>query len=175
MKRFARLLPVLALTVLVTGTGVAAGVGLAGSQSTRPQPVTRLTGYFKVGPSAEYEGDAGGIGGVDPIRVQVPSGTYDAVVTISFDYRTSGDAPFVAGVLVRVGPGLYGKVMKGVPDDVRLRPAPRGASGTGRFLIRGLKGGVYNIEPTVNSGFTDQPNKIVARRVLVTIDLTPTG
>jgi len=152
---------------LVLGTSAAA-VALRASTPQDPQPVQSAHRYWASGPSATYGSDYGGLGVVRPLRVAVPEGSYDAVVTVSFDYRTHGPGPIRADLdLGRVAAR---------PDSHPL-PEADGAPATVRFLVEDLAGGrTYDVAPVVNS--TTRPfgeNRITTRRVLVTVDLTPAG
>jgi len=162
-----RLSVVALVATLLLGTAVAA-VALRANPPRDPQPVQSAHRYWASGPSATYGSDYGALGVVRPLRVAVPEGTYDAVVTVSFDYRTHGPGPFLADLdLPRVATR---------PDSHPL-PAADGAPATVRFLVEDLAGGrTYDFAPVVNS--TTRPfggNRITTRRVLVTVDLTPAG
>jgi hypothetical protein len=152
---------------LVAGGGVAVGAAVAGS---KPSPVTRVSTYAASGPSAQYDFDAGSIKEGVPISVAVPPGAHDAVVTVSFEYRTKGVGPFTASVYAPFDAPTF----TARPSEVRLAPAAApGTVTTARFGIRGLSGGrTYQFVFGVNSVFDDGVNNIFTRRVVTTVDLT---
>ncbi|WP_395658633.1 hypothetical protein [Nocardioides sp.] len=165
-RRPALLVLVLALVLGVAATAAGA-VALRARAPQEPQPVQSAHRAWAAGPSATYEGDSGGIGVVRPLRVAVPDGTYDAVVTVSFDYRTRGPGPYETGLdLDRAD---------AVPDSHALPGAASSTPTTVRYLLADLEGGrTYAVAPAVNSTSPAHgTNRIATRHVLVTVDLTP--
>ena len=136
----------------------------------------RSTRYWDVGPSADYDFDNGGIGTVPALRLTFPAGTYDAVVTVTLDYRTSPpDDRFNASVVVRKG-AEFGPVVHPTPAARPLRASTTRSSATLSFRLSGLNGGTeYWFSPSVNVPHRDADSKgsIAAQHVLMVVDATP--
>lgn len=138
--------------------------------------VARATRSYGVGPRADYDFDYGSIGTAQPLRLAFPGGaTYDVVVTVSFDYRTSADDRFVVGLLARRSTEFGHR--ETVRPPTRAIPAstiPTSTSAT--FLLKGLVGGRdYWFSPTVNVSHREGNRaSIVTRRVAMVVDATPT-
>ncbi|WP_182525023.1 hypothetical protein [Nocardioides dongkuii] len=172
------LLPLAVASSLVLGGAAVAGV-LPGPAPTTADPtpaaVERAHGYLREGPAATYGSDYGAIAEVDPVVVEVPdeAGRYDAVVTVSFAYRTKGPGPFAAAVAVREA-GTSGDGLTVRPGTLPLAPARRGTA-TLRFLVGGLTAGTsYDVLPSVSSTSAGRWRNVVrTTKVLVTVDLTP--
>ena len=82
----------------------AANADRTGERAATQTGIIRATRFYGVGPSARYSGDSGSIGAACPtLRLTFPAGaTYDVVVTISMDYRTSaGDRTIVSAPVRR--------------------------------------------------------------------------
>lgn len=146
------------------------------SADPTPAPVVRAHAFVKTGPGASYEGDSGGLLVIDPVVVEVPDDAtrYDAVVTVSFHYATSGPGPFKVSLGMREsGDGPRARVRPGGSQP--LRAAGRGDTTTVRYLVTGLAGGTsYDIELGANSTSPRRgSNEISTGRVLVTAELTP--
>ena len=171
MRRVALVVAAVVIALAATLTVIAAGRDEAPRSVTGPAGDTiRMTRWYPVGPSAEYGLDYGNIGVVDPVMFPLPAGTYDVVVTLSFDVRTSANDTFDVGV-------------RGDDGDVRVAPWHRAVAGTGSwdsttvaFRARGLDGGAtYAFEPWVNASFQRVGRaRITTERLLVVIDATPT-
>ena len=168
-RRLALLLAVLLLA------GAGAGAALAAGSGQHPTPVVRAHHYWRAGPSAEYDGDSGGIGGVSPFRVAVPGAadTYSAVVTVSFDYRAKGPGAFWLRLpVVEAGaqPGDHGLPSEPVRPATRRLAASPWTTATAEFVVPRLAGGTsYDLAPTVNAA--GGSNRIATRHVILTIDL----
>lgn len=170
------LAPLLALLLGLGGVVVGAGaVTRDGDRAApaSPVPVERVERFYPRGPSADYDGDAGGIGVVDPLTFTVPSGgtSYDAVVTLGLQYRTLGAGPFTVGVGIReVGEGRA----EVDPGTLVLRRSAAATSTSVLFRARGLApGATYEATPSVNSVFAGRgANLITTRKVLLLVDLT---
>ncbi len=174
-----RMRALLALTLVGLGGFVASAAVAPGDRV--PAPVEHVHRYYIEGPSADYEGDSGGIGGVRPVTWTVPEdGNRMAVVVVSFEYRTIGRGPFF--VTTGVGDpdadpgddGTGGQVAVR-PEQLELAPAPRRTTTTVRFLVPGLEAGErYEARVGVNSVFPggNGHNLIRTRKVLVTVELT---
>ena len=155
------------LAVLVLGTAAAAYALRAGPV---PQSVQREHRFWADGPTVSYGSNYGSISAVHPLFVEVPADAeaYDAVVTVSFEYRTSGRAPFTMSAGAQ-----------GVDERPGRRPLPareQWTSATMQFLLPSLEAGKrYRFSPgpsaTPASGAGE--NRIYTRRVLMTVDLTP--
>ena len=128
----------------------------------------RMTRWYREGPFAEYGLDYGSIGLAPPASLTLPSGTYDVVLTLSFDLRTSENDSFVVSV-------------RGDDGEVAVVPRERAVAGTGSadsttvaFRVRGLAGGAtYNFVPGVNAGERIGRARIATERMLLVIDATP--
>jgi hypothetical protein len=173
----------LCFAAIVIGGGVWA-VAAAGSSREDASPSTplisglqRATRSYGAGPSAEYDFDSGSIGVVTPLRLRFPSGTsYDVVVTVSLDYRTSADDRFVVGLLVRRD-SEFGHRMPVTPPQRAIAGSTVRTSSTAVFRLVGLPGGhAYWFSPTVNvSQRVGNHASIGSSRVLLVVDATPSG
>jgi len=139
------------------------------------QGLIRSTKYWGVGPSASYDFDSGNIGTVAPLRVTLPPGSADVVVTISMDYRTSLDDRFVAGLYVRRD-RRYGALVPVTPKMRAVSASAARSSATLLFELADLPGGhTYLFFPSVNVSQRDNKASIEASRVLMTVDSTPSA
>ena len=169
-----------AAMLVAGGIWAVAAAGSAGPVATRAPTQTgliRATRFYGVGPSADYDFDAGNIGTVPALRVTFPAGTtYDVVVTISLDYRTSADDRFVVSPLVRRD-REYGHVMTGLPSARAVSAATARTSTTAAFRYADLPGGrEFWFSPTVNvSHRVGNRASIGARHVLLVVEATPSG
>jgi hypothetical protein len=164
----AMLLVWLAVEVATTGTG------RAGAADTPGTEVRRATRYYDIGPSAEYDFDSGSIGVVRPLRVSFAAGTtFDVVITIAMNYRTSADDRFVVSPSVRRD-GRYGPVVDPRPQARAVAASTKPTGGTTAFLINGLRGGhTYWFFPTVNvSRRVGDHSSITSRHVVFVVDAT---
>jgi hypothetical protein len=171
----------LCAAAVVFGGGVCA-VAAAGSPRGDPSASTPLTSgivratrSYGVGPAAEYDFDSGSIGVVTPLRLSFPSGTsYDVVVTVAFDYRTSADDRFVVGISVRRG-SEFGHRISVTPPQRAIAASTVRTSSTAAFRLIGLLGGhEYWFSPTVNVSETvGNRSSIGSSRVLLIVDATP--
>jgi hypothetical protein len=139
----------------------------------------RSTRYWDVGPYAEYNFDSGGLGGVPALRLTFPAtGNYDAVVTLSFDYRTSPPHDrFYGSIGVREG-AEFGPIVRATPNERPLRASTVRSSVTLTFRLTGLTGGTeYWFGPSVNVSHRDADQKasIDTKRVLMVVDATQTA
>jgi hypothetical protein len=160
------------------------GVWVAAAGSPRGNPsastpltsgIVRATRSYGVGPAAEYDFDSGSIGVVTPLRLSFPSGTsYDVVVTVAFDYRTSADDRFVVGMSVRRD-SEFGHRMSVTPPQRAIAASTVRTSSTAAFRLIGLPGGhAYWFSPTVNVSETvGNRSSIGSSRVLLVVDATP--
>ncbi len=166
----------LSVGLLVVGALVG---GLTSSQAAEPRlavseaaPVDRAHRYYLEGPTAEYDGDAGAIGQVDPLAFEVPGeGPHVGVIEVSFEYRTEGAGPFVATLGIGDSDDHDVTVR---PERLSLAKAPDRATATVRFLAPVLDGGAtYKAYVGVNSAFpSGPPNVIRTRKVLVTVEMS---
>jgi hypothetical protein len=171
VRRSALVATGIAVLLAATLTVIAAGRDDAARTVTGPAGDTiRMTRWYRIGPSAVYGLDYGNIGVVDPTMLALPPGTYDVVVTLSFDARTSANDTFDVGV-------------RGDDGEPRITPWHRPIAGTGTwdsttvvFRAVGLAGDdTYAFEPWVNASFQRVGRaRIVTERLLVVIDATPT-
>jgi hypothetical protein len=168
------------ITVAVLAGAIVANAAVRSRTNARETgPATgliRATRYWDIGPSAYYSGDTGSIGGVRPLRLTFPAGAdYDAVVTLTLDYRTSPpDDRFIAAIGVREG-AEFGPVVHATPDQRPLRASTVRSSVTLTFRFSGLNGGTeYWFEPGVNALRTNAGNSasIEAQHVLMVVDAT---
>jgi len=167
---------VTSVALLAGGAWAVSALGADAAVVTGPSHgLTRSTKYWVVGPSASYDFDSGNIGTVTPLRVTLPPGQSDVVVTISTDYRTSPDDRFVAGLFVRRD-RRYGHRVPVTPD-MRALPATSARSlASLMFELTGLPGGhTYLFFPSVNVSQRDNKASIEASRVLMTVDSTPSA
>ena len=164
----AMLLVWLAVEVATTGAGQAGAAGTSGTE------VRRATRYYGVGPSAVYDFDSGTIGVVGPLRLSFASGTtFDVVITIAMNYRTSADDRFVVSPLVRRD-GRYGPIVDVRPPARAIAASTKPTGGTTAFLINGVRGGhTYWLSPTVNvSRRVGDHSSITSRHVVFVVDAT---
>ncbi|NYJ00437.1 hypothetical protein HNR19_001135 [Nocardioides thalensis] len=167
------------VVLLLVGSGVLVGsaaIGVA-TKERNPATVQRVAQFYPVGPSAEYHGDSGSLGGPDPLVWRSPGeGDRAAVIEVSFQYRTKGEGPFVVSAGIGYEDGTengYDAVVR--PGELRLAPAPDGASATVRFFAPSVAGDrTHETHVGVNSVFPGRGTNLVAtRKMLVTIELTP--
>lgn len=169
----------LVAAVIVTGA-VATNAAIRSRTTARETgPATgliRSTRYWDVGPAATYDFDSGGISEVTALRLTFPAAaTYDAVVTVTLDYKTSPpDDRFNASILVREG-AEFGPAVHATPSQRPLRASTARSSVTLTFRLSGLTGGTeYWLRPFVNVPHRDSDQKasIDTRRVLMVVDAT---
>ena len=170
-----------AAILLGGGAWAIAAAGSSRTDASLSTPLTsgimRATRSYGVGPSAEYDFDSGSIGVVTPLRLSFPSGTsYDVVVTVSFDYRTSADDRFVVGLSVRRGSGS-GHRESVTPSWRAISASTVRTSSTATFRLSAVRGGhEYFFSPTVNvSQRVGNNSSIASSRVLLVVDATPSG
>jgi hypothetical protein len=161
---------VLVLVATLGSTGIAVASTVEQQAVQQPAQVERVHRFYRTGPSAEYHGDAGGIGQVRPLRFETTGGAPRvAVAEASFGYRTRGAGPFV--VTLRIGE-VDGPQVTVRPEELELAPAPDGAATTVRFLAPELAAGAtYEAHLGVNSVFARR-NTIHTRGVVLTIELS---
>lgn len=168
-----RRLVLLFVLLLATVAGFTASQALADNPTPAvPSPVERVEAFYAIGPSADYAVDTGAIGTVDPVVWDLPGdAARSAVVEASFQYRTIGAGPFVVTLRVhQVG----GETPAVEPAQLTLAPAPDGDSTSVRFLVPDLPGGhTYKAFVSVNSHPTPAHNRIATRKLLVTVELSP--
>ena len=136
--------------------------------------VTRATRFYGVGPSADYDFDSGSIGGVVPF-VSFPAGTtYDVVVTVSLDYRTSADDRFVLGMTARRD-SEFGHIESVSPRERAISRSHARTSTTASFRLSDLQGGhEYWFSPGVDvSRRGGHRASISSNHVLVVVEATP--
>ena len=168
-----RRLAALSVLALATAAGFSASQAVAdGPAPSVPAPVERVEQYYVTGPSADYAVDTGAIGTVDPVVWDLPGdAARSAVVEASFQYRTIGAGPFVVTLRVhQVG----GETPAVEPAQLTLAPAPDGDTTSVRFLVPDVPGGhTYKAFVSVNSHPTPGHNRIATRKLLVTVELSP--
>ena len=163
-----------ALAVLLT-VAVTSVVGARGPGT--PTPVSASSFYWGGGPNAEYGSDFGSIGIVAPRRLTVPAApsgatSYDALVTLGLQYRTRGQAPFTAQVLLSRAGTRRQEATK--PRRLRLAATGGGSdSATLTFRVTGLEpGATYEVAPSVNASI-GRGNAISTKLVVIDVALTP--
>jgi hypothetical protein len=168
------LIPASLAVTIVIGTAAWAAGGLLREVTGPAGGTLRGTQLYGEGPSASYSGDVGAIGGVSPLRLTFPAGrTYDVLVTVSLDYRTSRGDRFVVDLGVRRDTE-FGQRVRVLPARRDLRAAPSGSTATVLFRMLDLKGGrEYWFSPSVNVSDRIGDASISSRRVLVVVDATP--
>lgn len=137
--------------------------------------ITRATRFYGGGPSADYSFDSGTIGMVAPLRLSFPAGTtYDVVVTVSLDYRTSADDRFVVGMAARRD-SKFGHLASVSPEERAISPSQARTSTTAVFRLSDLPGGHdYWFSPIVNvSHRGGHRASISSNHVLVVVEATP--
>jgi hypothetical protein len=157
--------------VAVELAGPEAGSARAAAQRIE---VRRKMHYYAVGPTAQYDFDSGSIGVVRPLRQSFASGsTFEIVITISMNYRTSADDRFVVAPLVRRD-GRYGPIVHVRPEARAVASTTTPTSNTTVFLINDLQGGhTYWFSPTVNvSRRVGDHSSIASRKVVFVVDTT---
>jgi len=177
LKRTQTTIAVVAVTATLSGCLAAEGTGQAEQKAVPGAEVARATRYYGIGPSAEYGSDFGSIGEVSQLRISSPSGTtFDVVVTISMDYRTSADDTFVVGALVRRD-DRFGPVVDARPEERVDAAATTETSSTTVFLIDAMAGGHdYFFSPVVNvSDRTGNRASIRTRHVIFVVDAMRSG
>jgi hypothetical protein len=127
-----------------------------------------------VGPSATYDFDNGGIGEVSALRSTFPNGSdYDAIVTVTLDYKTSPDDRFVTSTLVREG-AEFGPIVGATPHARPIEASTVRTATTITYRLTGLTGGAeYWYRPTVNVSHRDNRASIESHHVLMVVDATP--
>lgn len=137
--------------------------------------ITRATRFYGNGPSAEYDFDSGSIGGVVPLRLSFPAGTtYDVVVTVSLDYRTSSDDRFVVGMTARRD-SEFGHIESVSPRERAISRSQARTSTTASFRLSDLEGAhEYWFSPSVNVSHRGGHHaSISSNHVLVVVEATP--
>ena len=111
------------------------------------------------------------------LRLTFPAGaTYDVVITVSMDYRTSAGDRTIVSAPVRRG-GEFGDVMPVLPMSRALAEATRRSSTTAMFRLSDLRGGRrYRFGPSVNvSHRVGDRASVVTSHVLLVVEATPSG
>lgn len=167
-----------AVAVVVIGAAALADAAVRSHTSDRVTgPATgliRTTKSWDVGPSAEYGSDFGSIGEVHALRLTLPAGsTYDAVVTVALDYRTSPSPDrFVTRLVVREGE-RFGPIIASDPNGRPLAVSTSRSSATVTFQMADLQGGIeYWVMPSVNVLYRDTNASITSTDVLAVVDAT---
>lgn len=133
----------------------------------------RSTKYWEVGPGASYDFDSGNIFTVNALRLTFPAGTtYDAVVTMTLDYRTSPDDRFIAALVLREG-AQFGPIIVTVPHARPVQASTVRTATTATFRLSRLTGGTeYWLSPVVNVSHRDDHASIDSQHVLMIVDAT---
>jgi hypothetical protein len=166
--------------VLLVGSAwavAAAHANRTGERAATQIGIIRATRFYGVGPWAQYAGDSGSIGEAPELRLTFPVGaTYDVVVTISMDYRTSSGDRTIVSALVRRD-AAFGHVMPVLPKARALAEATTRSSTTAVFRLTDLRGGrEYRFGPAVNvSHRVGNGASIVTSHVLLVVEATPSG
>ena len=170
------------VVAIVAGIAVAGTVATTAAMRARSDrratgPATgliRATKYWDVGPSATYDFDNGGIGEVSALRSTFPNGSdYDAIVTVTLDYKTSPDDRFVTSTLVREG-AEFGPIVGATPHARPIEASTVRTATTITYRLTGLTGGAeYWFRPTVNVSHRDNRASIESHHVLMVVDATP--
>ena len=163
---------------VVLSVVLATAVSASSPRSAEPEGVLRVERFYAKGPSASYEGDAGGLGGVPPLTVSVPTTgeRWDAVVNVTFQYTATGKGPWITGVDVSPAAGGTSVAVKPKKYSLGGTGAGRPDSATVRYLVRDLRAGRdYLVSPQVNSFFVGPTgrSKISSSKVVLTVELTP--
>jgi hypothetical protein len=167
-----------AVAVAVIGGAVLADAAVRSHTSDRvtgpAAGMIRTTKSWDTGPSAEYDYDSGNIGVVNALRLTLPAGTtYDVVITVSLDYRTS---PPPDRLVVQVGIREGARYGPNVATDPGGRPVASSASRSSTTITcqARLDGGTeYWIAPAVNVLHRDAHARITSTDVLMVVDATP--
>jgi hypothetical protein len=150
-------------------------IGTSDRSTAQVTKIVRATRFYGPGPSADYDFDNGNIGTVSALRTTFPAGaTYDVVVTISMDYRTSADDGFIVGLWARRG-SEYGHRVPVLPSARAISASTGRTSTSAIFRLSDLRGGrEYWFSPTVNvSKRVGNHASIWSRHVLLVVDATP--
>ncbi|GAB3286256.1 hypothetical protein GCM10027456_82150 [Kineosporia babensis] len=163
----------------------AGGAALAASgnrtSTTALASVQQTTRTYAHGPTADVEtGPMDGVGmygKVDPFPVTVPTdaAAYDALVTITFRYRTKGRGPFTLDLSAGTRADAHDLTTRpSVPWP--LAPSTATDSSSVQFVVPALKAGkTYFFAPTADTG---TPRGVGSSRlstsgVVLTVQLTP--
>jgi len=171
-----------ATVVLMAGGAWAVATGGSSSGASdglTPQAtgVIRATRFYARGPTATYDFDYGSIGTVSPLRLTFPAGsTYDVLVTISLDYRTSPKDASVIGLSVRRD-SEFGHLVSGVPAVRAISASTVRTSTTAVFRLSDLRGGrEYWFSPNVNvSHRVGDRASIGSNHVLLVVEAMPSA
>ena len=157
--------------LLSTGGVATAAVLRADPPPKQPAAVERVSQYTRLGPSATYGSDYGGIGEAKPLVFDVTQpDAQTGVVEASFSYRTRGPGPFTMALRVKA---VGGDPVAVRPGAVVLASAPDGDVSVARFLVRDLQPGVtYEAHLGVNSRTVQGGQNVIrTKKVLLTVDL----
>src|SRR5687767_784591 len=103
--------------------------------------IVRAHGSSGAGPAGEWVCALASAGAVTRLRLSFPARTsYDVVVSVAFDYRTSADDRFVVGMVVRRG-SEFGHRMPVTPPQRAIAASTVRTSSTAAFRLIGLPGG----------------------------------
>lgn len=169
-----------------------ASAGAAGAVTEQPVPTPlweplQATRTYVSGPSATEDRGvtdiAGGQGGADPLIVHTPGttssvGTYDALITMSFRYRTRGatSATTYVDVATTEAPRVPAKTRPRTPAP--LPRSPQSSSTSVQFVAASLrKNETYRFTPVVTIPVPQKVGKFSAALtdVVLTVQLTPHG
>ena len=137
--------------------------------------IIRATRFYGPGPSADYDFDYGSIGTVSALRTTFPAGaTYDVVVTISMDFRTSPDDRFIVGLWARRD-SEYGHRVLTLPSARAVAASKVQTSVTAVFRLSDLRGGrEFWFSPTVNVSHRVGDHALIrSKHVMLVVDATP--
>ncbi len=181
-------IPVIFAAALV-GTASAGAAGAVGEQPVpthlwEPLQATRTYTSGPIATESRGETDiAGGYGGVDPLIVHTPGttssvGTYDALITMSFRYRTRGatSATTYVHVATAEAPRVPAKTRPRTPAP--LPRSPQSTSTSVQFVAASLrKNETYRFSPVVSIPVPQKVGTFSAALtdVVLTVQFTPHG
>jgi hypothetical protein len=178
-----RAMAILSATVLLLVGGIWVVAAADPSNGTSDRSMAQVSGtiratrFYQAGPSAKYDFDYGSIGTVSALRRTLPAGaTYDVVVTLSMDYRTSPTDRFIVGLLVRLD-AEYGHRVSTEPSVRAIAASTVRTSTTAVFRPSDIRGGhEYWFTPTVNvSHRVGDRAWIGAKHVVLVVDVKPSA
>jgi len=169
------------VVLLTSGVWVVASAGSPNETSDRSTAqvtgIIRATHFYGQGPTADYDFDNGSIGTASPLRLTLPAGTtYDVVVTISLDYRTSPEDEFVVGLSARRD-SEHGHRVASLPAARAISASTVRTSTTALFRLSDLRGGrEFWFSPSVNvSHRVGNRASISSNHVLLVVEVTPSA
>lgn len=165
----------------VCSVAVAGSTGIAWAGTSGGSPATpslrlsaHVSRYYASGPSAFYDGDVVGIGVIDPVRFRLPSGANTCVtmITVSFQYRTTGKGVFRVKPTVKSGR----RTLDVTPVMRDLASSNERTSTSEVFRARLRCGATYRLGIGVSAvNGAGKQKSIGTRRMLVEVAAWPAG